>query len=313
VIDVSRKSTTLRTATATATLRCSRETLARVSARTVPKGDALEVAKVAAIQAVKDTSRIVPYCHPLPIEAVDVSFDLGEGAIAASVSVAAVAKTGVEMEAMTGAAVAALTLYDMLKMLDDGMVIEGVRLDRKRGGKSDFRDAADRRLRAGILVVSDSVAAGTRSDATGPAIRARLEGEGMEIVAYDVVPDEGTVIRDWILRAVDTGSCDLVLTTGGTGIGPRDRTPEALRDLFDRDIPGAGEIVRSHGQARTPYAMLSRATAGVRGSAIIVALPGSRGGVADALDALFPALHHAFRMLWNDGSWESHMKEGTNA
>ena len=139
--DISRKITTLRTAVAQSTLRVSPSTITLIKENNIPKGNPLEVAKVAAIQAAKNTSQIIPYRHPLPIDFVGVEFDVGKSEIQARVEVKAIYKTGVEMEALTGASVAALTLYDMMKMLDDDMEILGVTLLSKKGGKSDFAKA----------------------------------------------------------------------------------------------------------------------------------------------------------------------------
>ena len=299
--DISRKFSTLRTATAEATLLASPETLARVRRGEVPKGDPLPVAKVAAIQAAKETSRVIPYCHPVPVEAVDVAFDLREGAIVTTVTVKAVHKTGVEMEALTAAAVAALTLYDMLKMIDQTMEIAGVKLLEKRGGKSDFRNVYDKPLRAAVLVLSDSIAAGEKDDRSGRLIVERLEKEGFTVGDYRIIPDDPEQIRDTLIHYADVDKYDLVLTTGGTGFSPRDNTPEAMHEVIERDIPGIPEALRNYGQDRTPYAMLSRGKAGIRGNTIVVNLPGSSKGVAESLDALFPGLMHAFGMLRGNG------------
>ena len=136
--DVSDKSPTVRTATARAFLRAAPETVAAVRGGTVPKGDPLPVAKVAAILAAKNTPDIVPYCHPLGLEHIGVEFEVRDDGILATATVKTSGKTGVEMEALTAASVAALTLYDMLKQLDMGMTIERVELVEKRGGKSDY-------------------------------------------------------------------------------------------------------------------------------------------------------------------------------
>ena len=139
MIDVSHKNRSAREAKARASLVVHPDTIRRIRDRQIPKGDPLEVAKVAAIQAAKDTARIIPYCHPIPIDHVRVDYELADNRIEVTVTVKAIYKTGVEMEALTGAAVCALTLYDMLKMLDETMAIREVRLLEKKGGKSDLQ------------------------------------------------------------------------------------------------------------------------------------------------------------------------------
>lgn len=299
--DISHKFPTLRTATARAELHLAPATVARLRAGDIPKGDPLPVAKVAAIQAAKNTSQIIPYCHPLPVDFVGVEFAITDSLIAAEVTVKAIYKTGVEMEALTGASVAALTLYDMMKMLDDSMRIGSVELLEKRGGKSDFKNVFDTPPRAAVLVLSDSAAAGSRRDLSGRAIERRLAAEGVQVADYRIIPDETDSIVEALAAYADHDRLDLVLTTGGTGFGPRDNTPEAMARVIERDIPGLPEAIRAHGRERTPYASLSRAQAGLRGATLIVNLPGSPGGVEDSLDALFPAILHALRMIRGEG------------
>ncbi len=136
--DVSAKTVTRRTATAQATLRAHPETIRTIAHGRLPKGDPLPVAKVAAIMAAKNTSQIIPYCHPLPVEHLGVEFAIEHDAIRVTTNVVSHYKTGVEMEALTAAAVAALSIYDMAKMIDPAMAIEQVILLEKTGGKSDF-------------------------------------------------------------------------------------------------------------------------------------------------------------------------------
>lgn len=296
--DISAKINTLRTAVAEAILTATPQTLQKIRDGQVPKGNPLEVAKVAACQAAKNTHQIIPYCHPIPIDFVGVSFELLDDRIRITAEVKAVYRTGVEMEALTAASVAALTIYDMLKMFDEVMAIEGVTLVSKKGGKSDFKESVAGKIRAAVLVISDSVAAQQKKDTAGQLIIDRLASLNVSVSEYAVVSDEISDIRTKVLDWVDNQKVDLVITTGGTGISPRDNTPEALLELLDRELPGVMEASRVYGQARTPYAMLSRAFAGVRKNSLILTLPGSKGGVQDSLDALFPGILHGFKMLW---------------
>ena len=297
MLDVSHKTRTRRTARAEATLTATAGTVDRVRRREVPKGDALEVARVAAIQAAKDTPRLIPFCHPLPVDFVGVEYELGATTIHIVTTVTATYKTGVEMEALTAASAAALTLYDMLKMFDEGMVIGDIRLLEKRGGKSEFRTAFPSPPRAAVLVLSDSASAGEKEDLSGRLLVDRLREAGLSVENYAVLPDEPEAIAAALRAYADDRGLDLVLTTGGTGIGPRDRTPEATAKVLEREVSGIAEALRVHGGEATPHAMLGRGLAGTRGRTLIVNLPGSPAAAKEGLDATLPALLHALSMM----------------
>ncbi len=301
MIDISNKTKTLRTAVAQATLKLSNNTIELIHQNKIPKGDPLAVAKVAAVQSAKNTSQIIPYCHPIPVDFVGVEFEFGDRKIEVTVTVKAIYKTGVEMEALTAASVAVLTIYDMTKMLDDSMEIIGVKLIEKTGGKSDFKTKYDKPLRAAVLVMSDSIAAKKKSDLSGKLIVERLTKESVDVVDYKIIPDELEQIVAELIKYSDEMKLDLVITTGGTGFSPRDCTPEAMLQVIEREVPGIPEAARVYGQERTPFSMLSRALAGLRGNTLIVNLPGSKKGVTESLDALFPALLHAFKMIQGGG------------
>ncbi|MBM3293387.1 MAG: MogA/MoaB family molybdenum cofactor biosynthesis protein [Candidatus Aminicenantes bacterium] len=151
-------------------------------------------------------------------------------------------------------------------------------------------------MEVGILTVSDKGAAGEREDRSGPAIREIMEAAGARIVRTRVVPDEPEAIKAALLAWSDAG-VDLVLTTGGTGFSPRDRTPEATKAVIERDAPGLAEAMRLAGLKATPTAMLSRAAAGIRKSTLIVNLPGSEKAVRESLAAILPALPHGVEIL----------------
>jgi molybdenum cofactor biosynthesis protein MoaC len=299
MIDISSKTTTLRTAVATATLNVAPSTIQALRENTLPKGDPIPVAKVAAVQAAKNTSLLIPYCHPLPLDFVDCRFDIHNDRIEVHTEVKAIAKTGVEMEALAAVSAAVLTLYDMMKAVDERMEITSLKLVNKTGGKSDFKPGTVRGKQAAVLVVSDSVSAGRRSDVSGKLIIERLKKEGFESLLYEVVPDDAAAIETKLRQYVP--SKDLVITTGGTGLSPRDQTPEATARVIERELPGIVEVLRAYGQDRTPFSMLSRGKAGLAGRTIIINLPGSSRAVAESLDALFPWLFHAFAMMEGEG------------
>lgn len=295
--DITPKTFTLRTAVAEATLWLgAEETAAAIREDRVPKGNIFEMSRAAGLLAVKRTPDTIPDCHPIPIESTSIRSTLEGLAIRIEVAVKAIYRTGVEVEAMHGAAVTALTMYDMLKPLDKEVRIGEIRLQAKKGGKSQFRDHLGLGIRAAVVVCSDSVSAGGKSDRAGQAIMERLARWEVHTAHYEVIPDEPEAIREAVLRFAGTETVDLLLFTGGTGLSPRDVTPETVAPLLDREIPGIMEAARQYGQQRTPYAMLSRGLAGMKGGTLILTLPGSTGGASETMDALFPYILHVFKV-----------------
>jgi len=150
--------------------------------------------------------------------------------------------------------------------------------------------------RAHVITVSDGVSAGTRADASGPVLLDLLKQAGFEVSGPEVVPDDQARIGDAIIAAVVDRN-DLVVTTGGTGLAPRDVTPQATSMLIDYEVPGLGELMRRAGASSTPMAALSRGVVGVRGSAMIINVPGSPKGARESLEAVLPVLGHAMQLL----------------
>lgn len=297
MVDITHKITTQRTATAQAIVKVGLPTtIQAIKDKTVPKGDVLEVARTAGLFAVKNTSNVIPDCHPLPIEYTAIQYEIKEQEIIIEITVKTIYKTGVEVEAMHGASIVALTVYDMLKPIDKNVEISTVKLLHKKGGKSDFDDAKSLNLSVAVVVCSDSVSKGKKQDSAGKAISAKLTKLGLAVADYIIIPDEVDDIQQTVkdLTKIKT---DLVIFTGGTGLSNRDVTPEALIPMLDRRIPGIEEAIRSYGQNRTPYAMLSRSVVGFIGTTLVIALPGSTNGASESMDAVFPSVLHLFKLL----------------
>jgi molybdenum cofactor biosynthesis protein MoaC len=296
MVNITSKSNTLRQAIATATVTVSQEsTIRTIEERKVPKGDIFEFARAAGLLGIKKTSDVIPDCHPLPVEFAAITYQIVDLSIIISVEVHTIYKTGVEVEAMHGAAVTALTMYDMLKPIDKGVEISNIRLAQKKGGKSDYKDHHLEGITCAVVVCSDTVAAGKKSDTAGLSVQQKLEKYGLEVTHYAIIPDEIAAIQAKA-RDLNNAGFRLVLFVGGTGLSPRDVTPEAIRPLLDREIPGIVEAARSYGQQRTPYAMLSRSVAGFMGTTLIITLPGSTKGAIETVDALFPHVLHIFKV-----------------
>jgi cyclic pyranopterin phosphate synthase len=301
MIDINEKSKTLRFAAASGRLYAPAEILERVKENRVPKGDVLSVGRITGIAAAKKTPELVVFCHPIPLDHIEVSCTVESDHIRVVAEVKAIWKTGVEMEAIIAVSAALLNIYDMLKPLDPHLRIGDIQLDKKTGGKSDFREPPSRSLRIAVLVISDSASAGKRRDKSGKTIETFLAAHSLSVDEFRIIPDECEEISRILEELSDRAKMDVIFTTGGTGFGSRDVTPEATRQVIDREARGLEENMRSYGQERTPFAMLSRGICGIRKKTLIINLPGSVNGVTQGLQALFPGLLHAFPMLWDEG------------
>lgn len=198
------------------------------------------------------------------------------------------------MEALSAVSGAALTIYDMCKAIDKSMSIGEIKLVTKLGGKSDH--AVEYLPVVGIITLSDSIASEKGEDKSGPILVDGFKKAGCSVEHQIVLPDGSDelvqTIQNWIKNGVE-----LILTTGGTGLGPRDLTIETLEKIFESKLPGIEQALHAYGRGKVKTAMLSRLTAGVVDSAVVICLPGSTGAVKDALMVLVPTIFHAFHMM----------------
>lgn len=313
MVDVGDKATTKRVATATATFTTRPDVIALVQADGLPKADVIATARIAGIAGAKRTSELIPLCHQLALSSVSLDFAFTEDSIVITATARTTGQTGVEMEALTAASIAGLTLHDMVKAVDPASVLGDIRLLEKSGGKrgnwtpdapEPVEAPAGRTVRprtAAVIVASTAGAAGTREDLTGPRISAWLSEHDYAVDAVTVVSDADVHLA--ITAALDAAPAVLI-TTGGTGLSPSDRTPEATQPHLDRELPGIAEAIRTLGSTKTPTAALSRGLAGVSGGTVVVNLPGSTGGVKDGLAVLDGLLDHLVAQIAGGGAHE---------
>jgi cyclic pyranopterin phosphate synthase len=313
--DITHKQITLRTARAAGIVFCTPATIELIRNGQLPKGNLFDVARAAGFLGAKHTPQLLPHCHPVAIDGMEMEFEFLEKELHGALFGEAVAersgiviqgearsigRTGIEMEILTGVSVAALEIYDMLKPVDKGLEIGNIRLLEKKGGKSDRERYLATAPSCAILVCSDSTAAGQREDKSGKIIKEMLEKAQATVKHYAIVPDDKSTIqekiREWVGEDVS-----FIFTTGGTGLGPRDNTVGAVKEILERDAEGIAEAMRVYGQMRTPLAMMSRGVAGSIGHTLIVTLPGSSNGVRESLEAILPAVFHARKMMKGGG------------
>ena len=313
MVDVGDKATTKRVATATATFTTRPDVIALVQADGLPKADVIATARIAGIAGAKRTSELIPLCHQLALSSVSLDFAFTADSIVITATAKTTGQTGVEMEALTAASIAGLTLHDMVKAVDPASVLGDIRLLEKSGGKrgnwtpeasEPIEAPVARTVRprtAAVIVASTAGAAGTREDLTGPRISAWLSEHDYAVDAVTVVSDADVHLA--ITAALDAAPAVLI-TTGGTGLSPSDRTPEATQPHLDRELPGIAEAIRTLGSTKTPTAALSRGLAGVSGGTVVVNLPGSTGGVKDGLAVLDGLLDHLVAQIAGGGAHE---------
>ena len=295
--NVGMKPDSLRSATAGAKFYAPAHCLERIAARDTEKGDPQASARIAGILAAKRTDELLPLCHPLPIHAAEVRFTIHDDHVAIAADVHTIGPTGVEMEALTAASMAALTLYDMLKPYaePDELAIGDTHLIDKTGGKSDHVRQLHAPIKAAVFVVSNPIVDGNKPDTAGQQVKADLEAAGFTPIDYQLLAEAPEPLQAAIDHALADG-CGLIVTVGGTGIGPKDKVVETVEPLLTTPMPGLMETARAFGQRRSPQAVMSRGVAGFIGDTLALTFPGSRAGAEETMTALLPSLVHILKI-----------------
>jgi len=309
MFDISGKHDTERMAKARALVKMKPETLILIKENKLKKGNVFICAQLAGFTAAKKTSELIPFCHPVPINWIDINITaVSADTLEVTALVTGISKTGFEMEAFTAATVASLTIYDMIKSTDHEVEITSVRLIEKSGGKSGhyIRGEAARAHKkpagpasAAVMTISDSSFGGKRKDLSGPALKEELEKEGVTVSYTKIVPDNEETIINELNRL--SGKYDFIFLTGGTGVSHKDITPEAVKKVIEKEIPGIGELLRQRSGAKTPFSFISRSLGGIKNNSIIICLPGSPSGARDGVKFLFPHILHMIPMIKGEG------------
>ena len=313
--DISAKAPTFRRALAMGRIIVGKEAFALIKNGKLPKGDVLKLAEIAGVQGAKQASNLIPLCHPLPLDYVNIHLELEQNGTAITVycMAATTAKTGVEMEALAGVNAALLTIYDLTKPVEPALTITDIRLLMKEGGKKGkwlhpdgmpcnaSPESTSKNgmplsgITASVITLSDRASSGEYEDKSGKILQGELEALGAK-VNYHLLPDDMPGLVALLNHLTQSDSTHLVITCGGTGITDRDIAPDSLKLLQGREVPGIGELLRSSGARNVPTSWLSRSIAMVIHDTLVITLPGSPGAVRDGMEALRPILPHALKL-----------------
>jgi len=309
--DITGKTITLRKALATGFIAMTNETLEKVRTNQIAKGSVIDTARASGFMAAKNTQNLIPHCHPVTIDGMDIQFKFlnkgdqmefldrvtTESGIQVLVEANSIGRTGIEMEALTAASLTCLTIYDMIKYLNDPKIeISAISLIEKKGGKSDRKKYTESEQQAALLICSEETHLDKKENKVGPIIREILDYNNCTVIDEKLVSGLKEDIISQIKLWADA-DIPFIFTAGGTGLGEKDQVSEAVSDLIEKEMEGITDAMRQHGYQRTPLAMLSRTMAGVYKKSLIITLPGSSNGARESLEAILPAVFQTYNML----------------
>lgn len=317
MVDIGHKKPTHRLAVAQGEILVGKTAFDLIKNKKLPKGDPLVLAEIAGIQAAKKTYDIIPLCHPMMLDHVEIVLSLEESknSIVATAITATFAKTGVEMEAIFAVNAALLTIYDLTKMVEPHLIISNVHLLLKKGGKTGCwlsplgvpdwvlekttenikEDLAG--ITSSVITLSDRASQGIYEDTSGKYLCSKLKSVQSDMLSYQIVPDEPEIIKKTIFAIINMFHPDIIFTTGGTGIGKKDFTPDVISEIADRVYPGIGEMLRLYGSQFTQNSWLSRSLAAVVGETVLICFPGSEKAVKEGFQCVQPLLKHMISIL----------------
>lgn len=294
--DITHKTSTLREAIAEGKVICTADTVEKIRLNQVPKGNIFEFARAAGFFGAKKTEQLLPHCHPVTIDGMSLDFELEADGVKITGLAKSIGRTGIEMEILTGVAIAALTIYDMLKPLDKQLAITNIRLLEKKGGKTDREKYFQTPPSCALLICSDEILEGTREDHAGPIAKELLAKYNVPEVTYQCIENTPSKMKESIQALVGNG-VKFIFTIGGTGLGERDTTYTVVQQLVDGELPGVVNAMFAHGYARNPLAMTSKLIAGYIHHTVIISLPGSQEGVTECLQGILPTVFKLPKML----------------
>jgi len=319
MIDIANKAATQRVAIAEGSIYVGESAFDLIAQRTLPKGDVLILAEMAGIQGAKMTPQLIPLCHPLNLDQVQIStaLDQKNSIIKVYCRVSAYAKTGVEMEALAGVNAALLCIYDLTKMVEPALTIKDIRLLVKQGGKHGLWFHSDgipeeinhlmpttkipeyTGIKASIIKTSDRASQGLYSDTDEliSGVEKKLTDLGMQVIATKILPNEPEQIQQYLISHIEQHAPHLVFTLGGTGLSTRDTTPDSITQICSRQIPGLSELLRLEGSKYTEHAWLSRSIVGMRNNSLIITLPGKPKAAIEGITILQLVLSHAIKSI----------------
>ena len=294
--DITFKTSTLREAVAEGMVFCTPETLVHIQNNTVPKGNVFEFARAAGFFGAKKTDQLLPHCHPVTIDGMDLNFEILDNGIKITGTAKSIGRTGIEMEILTGVSIAALTIYDMLKPIDKSLEISGIKLLDKKGGKTDREKYFQTPPLCAVLICSEEIKNGTRDDHASEEVKRLLSKYMVKDFLFVYTGNILEEISQEIKLLVNKDA-KLIFTLGGTGLGQSDTTYEAIDAIIEQRLDGITDAMRIHAFARNPLAMTSKLIAGSLSGSIVISLPGSKEGARECLEAILPTVFKVQKML----------------